>query len=90
MVERDFEERYDALHSKLFENLSAVNQTVDEKLKVKSLSVIDSILSRIENLCVMFCGEYFNEEDAARFLRLPDPERSGKSTIETTPFARES
>ncbi len=74
------------LSNTLFDNLNDSKKTVDENdLKniegLKRPSIIDSIFNRLERVCLLLWGDFFNEVDVARLFRLPDPEGKGKDTI---------
>lgn len=45
------------------------------------LDTVNHVLNRLEQVCILLGHNYFNEVEAAKFLRLPDPEGSGKETI---------
>lgn len=64
----------ETLRSELFDNL------IDEK-KYDLTKTINHIFKRIEQVCILLGHDFFNEVEAARFLRLPDPENSGKEVI---------
>ena len=71
---------------KFFYNLINGNKTEDEKLKKINLFqkiglIFEYIFNRIERICLMIWGNYFNEEDLAILFRIPDPRGAGKNTI---------
>jgi hypothetical protein len=64
----------------IFENLNNSKKQVDENHR-DILDVVDKVFDRIEKIVSPIFNEYFNEEEAARFLKLSDPSGSGKQTI---------
>lgn len=70
---------------RIFNNLESY-QTVDENTQVKERPsgfslIIERIFDRVEQIALNHWGEYFNEEDVARLLRIPDPTGEGKRTV---------
>lgn len=66
----------------LFDNLIEEEKTEDEKQEKRFFSSsIDYVFNRIERVLVVLLHEYLSEEEAAVYLRLPDPSGAGKETI---------
>ena len=57
------------------------DNTIDNKLTSSIFEIIDHVFNRIEQLQIIKKGEVFNETEAAIFLRLPNPESSGRQSI---------
>ena len=65
----------------IFDNFNDSKKTVDEKLNSDVLNLNEVLINGLESTLQLLWGEYFNEIEAAKFLRLPDPEGRGKNTI---------
>ncbi len=73
------------ISQELFDNLNREKKIEDENnftnQEIRSPSFFDSIFNRLERVCLLLWGDFFNEEDVARLFRLPDPAGKGKETI---------
>ena len=86
-TENDFRDQVRRIRdpeSSIFDNL--IKEKIDEKTHkgfcINFMSeIIDKIFNRIEKICIILWGTYFNEEDVAYLFRLPNPKGSGKETI---------
>lgn len=65
----------------LFKNLNNSDKKVDEKNQNFFLNVVDCVFGRLEKFLVLFKHDYFNEVEAAMFLRLELPETLGRDTV---------
>ncbi len=67
--------------SVLFDNLIDEEKIVDESKKNILTNILDCIFSRVEKFLVLLKHDYFNETEAAMFLRLSRPESTGRETV---------
>lgn len=52
-----------------------------KKFSFGLLDLADRILNRVEQVCILLGHDYFNEIEAAKFLRIPDPCNVGRETV---------
>lgn len=72
---------YENTQNKLFENLDGSKKIEDENKKRFSLNVVDCVFGKLESFLVLLKHDYFNEVEAAMFLRLESPETIGRDTV---------
>jgi len=72
---------YENDQSTLFKNLNNSEKTEDENEKNFFLNVVDCVFGRLESFLVLLKHDYFNEVEAAMFLRLDSPQTVGRDTV---------
>ena len=71
-----YNKRSDSKESQFFENYISVPEKKNDLL-----GLLDHFFQKLELICILKSHDYFNEGEAAMFLRLPDPFVKGKDTI---------
>lgn len=72
---------YEEDQNKLFKNLHNSDKTEDENGKNFFLNVVDSVFGKLESFLVLLKHDYFNEVEAAMYLRLESPQTIGRETV---------
>ena len=72
---------YEEDQNKLFKNLNNSDKTEDENGKNFFLNVVDSVFGKLESFLVLLKHNYFNEVEAAMYLRLESPQTIGRETV---------
>lgn len=72
---------YEEDQNKLFKNLNNSDKTEDENGKNFFLNVVDSVFGKLESFLVLLKHDYFNEVEAAMYLRLESPQTIGRETV---------
>lgn len=72
---------YEEDQNKLFKNLNNSDKTEDENSKNFFLNVVDSVFGKLESFLVLLKHDYFNEVEAAMYLRLESPQTIGRETV---------
>lgn len=65
----------------IFDNFDDSKKTVDENQKSFSLNIIEEVFKKVEKICILLGHDIFNEVEAAYFLRLSDPETTGREIV---------
>lgn len=72
---------YEEDQNTLFKNLHNSDKTEDENGKNFFLNVVDCVFGKLESFLVLLKHDYFNEVEAAMFLRLESPQTIGRDTV---------